>query len=112
MSEKTFILGLIGVLTGLGAYEVYTSSGLLEAAAVLTITSWFMIHFLTKMSVIKSLSSLLDPFRSWFTFMLGGFTYAAFQGKNVTGAFYFSIGTAFLGAAFSMLVYKYWTIGD
>ncbi len=109
-NQKLVLIG-IGALGGLGAFHVYEQSGLATAFATLLIITWIMFNLRTKMGVLGGLGNLLNPLHTGFTFLIGGFAYAAFTGENFMSSLYFSIGTFFLGMLFSFVVFKYWNIG-
>lgn len=111
MDTETMILLAIGVLSGLGTFHVYQQSGLATASATLLIIAWIMFNLRTKIGILGGLGVLLNPFHTGVTFLVGGFAYAAFNGKTFMPSLYLGIGSFFLGLLLSFVVFKYWNIG-
>lgn len=110
MNKDLALLALIGVLAGAIAFRVYELSGFLSALTVLVFSGWVLFNLKSKMSVLNSLGTLLNPFISFFNIYLISFTYYTLNGVQFYPAMYRALGWALLGVAFSMFVYKYWNI--
>lgn len=110
MNQELWILGIAGAISGIVSYQVYESTGLLSALTVLVFCGWVLFNLRSGMAVWNSLSTLLNPFVSFFNIYLISFTYLSFQGQQFTTAASRSLGLALLGMVFSMLVHKYWNI--
>lgn len=110
MKKELAILGLIGAVSGAAAFKVYETSGILSALTVLVFCGWILFNLKSSINIWSSLSTLLNPFVSFFNIYLISFTYFSLRGFQFYPSLYRALGWALLGTAFSMLVYKYWNI--
>lgn len=110
MDTKLVILGLLGAISGIAAFQVYETAGVLSALTVLVFCGWVLFNLRSPIGIWNSISTLLNPFVSFFNIYLISFTYLSLQGHQFAYSAYRSLGLALLGVAFSMLVYKYWNI--
>lgn len=110
MNQEFVKLGLLGAIIGLAAFRVYETSGILSAATVIVFFGWVLFNLKSPVGVWNSISTLLNPFLSFFNIYLISFTYLSLQGYQFTHAAFKSLGLALLGTALSMLLYKYWNI--
>lgn len=110
MDTKLVILGFAGVIAGAAAFRVYETAGLLSALTVLVFCGWVLFNLRSPMGIWNSVSTLLNPFVSFFNIYLISFTYLSLQSHQFAYSAYRSLGLSLLGVALSMLLYKYWNI--
>jgi hypothetical protein len=111
MNKELVTLGLIGAITGMAAFRVYETAGILSALTVTVFCGWVLFNLKSKLGVWNSIGTLLNPFISFFNIYLIAFTYFALTGMQFYPSLYRALGWALLGTALSMLLYKYWNIG-
>ncbi|PSG99033.1 MAG: hypothetical protein BRC29_02795 [Nanohaloarchaea archaeon SW_7_43_1] len=110
MDTRLVALGLVGAVAGIAAFQVYETAGILSAVTVLIFCTWVLFKLRSPLGVWNSVSTLLNPFISFFNIYLISFTYLSLQGHRFAYSAYRSLGFALLGTALSMLIYKYWNI--
>ncbi len=108
---QDFVTVIIAVVAAVLAFQAYQVSGVLAGLGVLLTVSWFLIHIKTKIEIWNALKTLLNPFHSFVTFLLLGFTYGALQGYGLSGSVLAGFAGGILGFIFSIIVYSIWNIG-
>ncbi|MFB6292213.1 MAG: hypothetical protein ABEI58_02355 [Candidatus Nanohaloarchaea archaeon] len=112
MNWKILILMVIGSTAGFTSYTAYQNSGVLAAVVVFFTTSWLLHRFSSFERAWNTLGLFLNPVMTLIIFALAGFSYFAMAGEFFLASMTYAVGLAFLGAAFGMLVFKYWNIGS
>lgn len=104
----TFIT-LAAILIG---YTAYYRTGSAEAVFAIFAVSWILYRFTSYEKIWDTLGFFINPLMLAFITLLLGATYFILEGNYLDLSLKFGLGTALLGAALAMWLYKYWTIGD
>jgi len=100
----------IGAITGLIAYQAYTSSQLWNALTLIFIGGLLFYGIRTKLIAWKTLTRLQNPQIMALIFIGLGFTYISFNGFDFWPSTFFSTGTALIGFALGTVVYGLWNL--
>ncbi len=112
MGAKTLVSLMIGSIAGYISYIAYQNTGAASAVVVFFTSSWLLHRFSSFERIWNTLGYFLNPVMTLILVGLAGFSYYAVVGEMFLSAAISAIGLSFLGAAFGMMVFKYWTIGD
>lgn len=109
--QKLFAYVFIGAVAGGIGYGIYERSELMTAIVGVFTVSWLLYRFTGKKMAWDTISELKNPFMMAIIAALAGITYYAAKGNFFPESLGFGLGVAMIGAAVSMLLYKYWNIG-
>ena len=110
MASKTLYPLIIGILSGLVAYQIYTQAEILNALGIIFLGGLLFYSFRSKLAAWTSLTLLQQPAILALVGIGLGFTYISYQGFSFTPSTYFSTGTALIAFAVGITVYGLWNL--
>lgn len=111
MDDKDVLVRGIALLSSIGAYIAYQRSTFFSAILVFFTLAMVLWGFRSVPAAWGSIGSLTSPLLMAMVSFMAGFSYYAFKGHLFGQSVVFGLGTAFLGGALSMLLFKYWHMG-
>jgi len=110
--NKTLGYTLITVLAAATGYFAYQRTDALSAVFAVFAATWIMYRFTSYEKIWNFLGYFLNPTMTAYILLLIGTTYFIYQGHFLDISLNYGLGTALIGAAIGMLIYKYWNIGE
>lgn len=111
MESQTLRAVLIGTVSGLAGYYTFRRTEIFSAIVVLFTVAWIIYRFSAPDRAWNTMGKLINPFIATIISFLAGFSYSAVKGNPAMVSLQLGLAAALLGAALSMLGYKYWNIG-
>ena len=110
--NKTFGYIFITVLAAALGYFAYQKTNALSAVFVIFAASWILYRFTSYEKTWNFFGYFLNPTITAYMALLLGATYFIYRGHFLDISLNYGLGTALIGAAVGMLIYKYWNIGE
>ena len=104
----SIVAALLALYISLGVREI---SGLTPAIITLVASSWLFYKFTSIEKIWNTLAMLIDPAKAAIPVSVTALIYFAVNGFQTTELLLTGAGFVFIGAALSMLIYSYWSIG-
>lgn len=110
--NKTLGYIFITVLAAALGYFAYQRTDALSAVFVIFAATWILYRFTSYEKVWDFFEYFLNPTITAYIALLLGTTYFIYRGHFLDISLNYGLGTALIGAAIGMLIYKYWNIGE
>jgi len=110
--NKTRAYTVITFLAAALGYFAYQRTDGLSAVFVIFTATWILYRFTSYEKIWGFLGYFLNPTMAAYVALLVGTTYFIYRGHFIDISLNYGLGTALIGAAIGMLVYKYWNIGE